>query len=308
MSAGSTKTTKTIRAPDLPVGLGEPDTPVRRRRDWRRSWVLAALCALAVVAASVAISRSAVFSMRSLTVRGNVHLTSRQVSDLAGLTSRTNVVWLSVTGIERRLLADPWVRSAEISRSLPSSVTVVIHERLPAAIASRGRGTPAFLLAADGVVLAPASAADVAMLPSIQIPLGERLGVGDRLPASNPAVRVVAGFAPGLAAEIRTVSLGPSGVQLVTRGGVKVIYGDASEPEAKARALAAVLTWARNHRVHPVYIDVSVPSAPALLPVNAVVFRVWLMVEELRDPLRDPTDRSRCECPCGWDRSRRAPF
>ena len=29
MSAGSTKTTKTIRAPDLPVGLGEPDTPVR---------------------------------------------------------------------------------------------------------------------------------------------------------------------------------------------------------------------------------------------------------------------------------------
>ena len=64
------------------------------------------------------------------------------------------------------------------------------------------------------------------------------------------------------------VSLGREGIELHTRDGVRVVYGDASAPGAKGIALQAVLIWLEQHRVEPLYVDVSAPTAPAVMPVN----------------------------------------
>ncbi len=200
-----------------------------------------ALVAVAVVAAlSVWVSRSPIFAMRSLRVGGNSHLTDGEVAALAGLSSKTNVVWFSPGAAVRRLLRDPWVRSAHVSRSLPTTITIDV----------RGAATDA----------------EVATLPAVPRPGGAAVRAGARL--SEPAAMgVAAGLTASLRQQVLRIALGPSGVELLTRGGVQVVYGDASAPDAKARALAAVLAWARAHRITPASIDVSAPSAPALRPV-----------------------------------------
>lgn len=248
------------------VRVARPVPHRPRRTGWRHSWPLAICCLLLVVAAAFAVSRSAVFAMRSLTVRGNVHLSARQVAGIAGLSGSTNVVWLSPAAVQGRLEADPWVRSANVSRSLPSSITVAISERSVAATVTDGRR--AFLLSADGVLLAAASPSELSRFPVIQASAGQPLNVGARLASGSAALRVVAGFGTILRRDVAAVILGPGGVELRTRGGVRVRYGDASDPAAKARALEALLVWARSHGVRPEYVDVSVPAAPALRPAG----------------------------------------
>jgi hypothetical protein len=53
------------------------------------------------------------------------------------------------------------------------------------------------------------------------------------------------------------------------RDGVTVYYGDGSEVAAKAEALHAVLGWANRAHVHPAYVDVRAPGAPAIGTASA---------------------------------------
>jgi hypothetical protein len=72
-------------------------------------------------------------------------------------------------------------------------------------------------------------------------------------------------------ARIASVALGREGIELRTRDGVRVIYGDASAADAKGAAIEAVLVWLEQHHVAPLYIDVSAPTAPAVMPASGQV-------------------------------------
>ena len=101
-----------------PVGI-----EARRRR--ARSIAISIAGVLLVALAALAVSRSAIFSMQRLSVTGGRLFSDQRIERLAGLSERTNVVWLSTSAIERRLLGSPWIASATVSRSLPSTVTIV---------------------------------------------------------------------------------------------------------------------------------------------------------------------------------------
>src|SRR5207244_3395259 len=113
------------------------------------------------------VSNSPVFDLRSLKVEGTGHLSAKQVARLAGLTTQSNVLWISPAAIQQRLQADPWVRRATLTRRLPSTITITIEERVPAAVTV---GTQPMLVAADGVVLGKAPPATA--LPLIVPPPG----------------------------------------------------------------------------------------------------------------------------------------
>jgi cell division septal protein FtsQ len=257
-----------LLTPRRPVG-------VEGRRRAIRGAILSVVGVLIVAVAAIAISRSAIFSLRHLDVSGNQHLSDAEVARLAGLSAATNVLWLSTGEAQGRLLRDPWIASASLSRALPSSVGVKLTERSPVALASAPSGGPV-LIAGDGVVLGPAPSGT--RLPAIQVPPNLTLQLGSRVPSNLPALRAAAGFPPAVAARTATVSVGRDGIEVHTRDGIRVIYGDTSVPDLKGTAIEAVLVWLQQHHIEPVYIDVSAPTTPAVLPLNGELTGILIAV------------------------------
>ncbi len=233
------------------------------RRGLRSAWTLAAACVALLLALAFVVSRSGIFALTSLRVEGTQHLSRQDVARLAGLEGSPNVLWLSASDVDRRLLADPWIASAQVTRTLPGTVSITIRERTPVAVTTDPSGRT-FLVASDAVILAPAGVGTD--LPAILPTPTRALAPGQRL-ATGPALAVATAFGPGLAAQVTSVRVGDAGVDVELRSGVRVLYGDATDLAAKASALAAVLAWSARHGVSPAYVDVRAPSAPALMPV-----------------------------------------
>jgi cell division protein FtsQ len=208
------------------------------------------------------VTHSRIFELRSLRVTGNVRLSSADVAALGGLDSRTNVLWLSSGALERRLEADPRIRDARISRTLPSFISIAIVERIPAAILAGSR----ILVSSDGIMLGQAD--DTTRLPVIGAEAQPK-GGGGRLPSELPALRVVRSLPPSLASSVARIGADDSGsLTLKLRDGTRVVLGDADRVEAKAAALEALLRWIDRTGMRVAYIDVTVPTAPALLPAH----------------------------------------
>jgi cell division protein FtsQ len=208
------------------------------------------------------VTHSRIFEMRSLKVTGNVRLSSSDVAALGRLDSRTNVLWLSGGALERRLEADPWIRDAQISRTLPSFISIAIVERTPAAVLAGSRA----LVSSDGIILGRAG--DTARLPVIAAEAQPKV-VSGRLPIELPALRVVRSLPASLIPSVARIGVDGSGqLTLSLRDGTRVVLGDADEVGPKAAALQALLRWIDRTGVGAAYIDVTVPTAPALLPAD----------------------------------------
>lgn len=206
------------------------------------------------------VTNSRVFDVRTLRVDGNVHLSSVDVVRLASVTDGTNVLWMSTDEVERRLERHPWVRSAVVSRTLPSMVAISVRERRPVAVI---RGHSRLLVAGDGTVLGEAR-------PSARLPLIEAPGrhsIGSRVDPSTAQLSVARALPADLRQAVRSVSRGPgSSITLELRSGVRVLFGEPLAVSSKVEALASVLTWAARNGVVPEYIDVRVAATPALMP------------------------------------------
>ena len=251
----STPGTPQISAPEVRA------LPGRRRRWWRGRVAPAAAAAVLVSLAILAFLRSPVFAAHDITVGGEHRLTQQRVLRIAGIAEGQNVVTFDAEEARRRLEADPWVASAEVTRRLPDTITVRITERVPVAAIETHLGWE--VVAADGVIVA--TLAKEPRLPTITaaIPGDDVVTLGARLlGAMDPALR----------SDVEGVTVGVDGlVRLVLRGGVTVAYGGADEAVEKAQALAAVLTWAEREHAQVQVIDVSVPGAPTARLAGGVV-------------------------------------
>ncbi len=244
---------------------------IEARRRMLHNVALSIIGLVVVAGAALAVSRSSLFALQHVRVTGTRHLSVGRVEQLAGLTRSSNVIWMSTASIRRRLAEDPWVASVRVSRTLPSSLSISIRERSAVAVAARPGG-PDMLIAADGTVLGLAIPGD--RLPLVQLPGSLTLKSGSRVPATSPALRAAAAFPPAAAGRIASVTLGREGIELHTRDGIRVVYGDASAAAAKGEAIEAVLVWLEQHHIQPLYIDVSAPTAPAVMPASQQVIAV----------------------------------
>ena len=203
-----------------------------------------------LVGVAVLSTHSAIFAARTITVRGAAHLSETDILRRSGVHPGTNVFYLDTAAAEDRLVADPWVASATVVRSLPSTVLITIHEVRPVGVTANAQAP--MLLAQDGTILGSP-------------PPGTRLPVVGM--AGEASVRDVAAalgaMAPSLLARVATAAVAADGsITLTLRGGVSVTYGDARDAYRKAQALRSVLTWARNQPISVESIDVSSPGVP----------------------------------------------
>jgi cell division protein FtsQ len=116
--------------------------PSRKRRNLRRIVMpvaryvfLVAFIGYVVYAGASVVAHAHVLQVDRIVVHGNDRLSKDDVLAVLDGLRGENIVWTDLDQWRRRLLATPWIRAAELRRSLPSMVDVTIAERQPIGIA-----------------------------------------------------------------------------------------------------------------------------------------------------------------------------
>jgi cell division protein FtsQ len=116
--------------------------PSRRRTGWRalvrpivKGLLVALATAYALYRGATIVVHAHVLTVDRIVVSGNERLSKGEViAVLSGLRGES-LLFTDLSGWRKRLLASPWVREAELRRSLPSTIEVAIVERAPVGIA-----------------------------------------------------------------------------------------------------------------------------------------------------------------------------
>ncbi len=151
--------------------VNEPGTrlPLARPR-WRT--LIAIMAALALIAAALVVLSSPMLEVRTVNVSGAQHLSEDALAQLAGLRGE-NILLADLGAARARLLSQPLVKDAAVSREWPDRIDIVIQERVP--WARWQVGDEIWAIDAQGVVLegrqAPADSTlvrQVSSLPAIR--------------------------------------------------------------------------------------------------------------------------------------------
>jgi cell division septal protein FtsQ len=115
--------------------------PARPRRHWRtaigrtiRLGLIAGLLLFGGYRGAGLAAQSHVLRIERIVVHGNERLSSGEVLAVLGGLRGQSLLWADLDVWRRRLLSSPWVRDADLRRSLPSTVEVVVSERRPIGI------------------------------------------------------------------------------------------------------------------------------------------------------------------------------
>jgi cell division protein FtsQ len=207
---------------------------------------------------------SPLFAVRNVTVAGARHVTSGEIAEVAALGRSDNLLRLATPEVAKAAETLPWVRRATVHRILPGTIKVRIVERRPALVLSLGAAR--WIIDARGHVLAPAAKTNekLPVLEAVQV-ANVRPGTHLHTPEVKAALRVFREMPRGL--RHRVVALFAPSVERVTLSlddGVAIRYGAPEQMAAKNAVLKALLArlWGEGRR--PSYVDVRVPSSPAV--------------------------------------------
>jgi cell division protein FtsQ len=91
------------------------------------------------------------FNLRTVTVRGSNAANPKHLESVVRRNFPANILRINLPQLKARLEKEPWVRSVELRRILPSDLIVDVQERVPAAIIELASGL--MLADRDGVML-----------------------------------------------------------------------------------------------------------------------------------------------------------
>jgi len=215
-----------------------------------------AVAGLALVLAAtigVAATYTPLFAAGDIRLDAPDGMTRADVLAIARVTDRSNVFHLDAGAVERRLERDPRILRATVTTSLPNRVAIEVVPRTAVGLL----GTGGELVGADGVVIGPAGSASD--LPELRTPDGRPVEATDLVAAAATA----GALGPALREEVDAVIVAADGtVRVRLAAGFPAMFGDATELDAKAVSLAALLEWMGEEGVTIVSADVSVPGSP----------------------------------------------
>ncbi len=235
----------------------------------RKRALLVRLSALGTVALFVwGLFFSPLLDVKKVRVVGAAETEVDDVIDAADVEGQ-NLLLVSTGGIADRIEKLPWVRTVEIDRILPGTIRVKVSERAPAVVLSVGAAR--WTIDRTGRVLAAGERRSA--LPIIAgMSIGE-VRPGERLRGreTGAALRVFRSLAPPVRRVLQVI-FAPSveRISLTLKDGTQVRYGAAERLAAKNRVLVNLLTRLRREGSPPSYIDVRVPTSPAVATVPAL--------------------------------------
>lgn len=241
---------------------------VRRRR--RTLWAVLALIVLLTVA--VAVARSPLFAISEVRVHGVSGVQADQARDAAGIHTGDNLLAAPTDDAQTAVTALPWVAGTDVTRSLPSTLEILVTPREPVAAVHLADGS--WLVDAEGIVLGEADSGDLVGIdaPDSALPApGEPLedpAVADALALHTALPSEVAGRVHGY----ETAGPGSLRARVEADDGqlVRLRLGSAEQAELKGEVALALLGQASDVLEDPggVEIDVRAPENPVLVPAD----------------------------------------
>ena len=80
------------------------------------------------------LARAVGLGLDKVTISGIARLGEAELLHAAGISNRNSLAFLSVAGVRRRLLDDPFVKTAEVRKLYPNELSITITEREPFAL------------------------------------------------------------------------------------------------------------------------------------------------------------------------------
>lgn len=239
----------------------------RRRQAIERSRRRRLIGSLAVVSAIGALIWIAFWSpllnVGEVVVVGGRNVDSADVATAAGLDSQDNLLLVSPADVAAKVEDLPWVRAAKVDRKLPGTVRVRIQERRPAVVLSVSGEQ--WTLDRRGNVLTEGAASDglpalAGMAPGAVAP-GSSIGA----PEVQDALAAWRSLSRGIRSRVAAVlAPTPERITFSLTDGTQVRFGAARSLRAKNEVLRALLAQVRSDGGSAKYIDIRVPSNPAI--------------------------------------------
>jgi cell division protein FtsQ len=209
---------------------------------------------------------SPLLSVDEVRVLGARHTTSQEIATVAGLDAGDNLLRLSTSAIADAAEELPWIKKAEVDRMLPGTVRVRVVERQPALVLSLESGE--WTIDGNGMVLAEGeSSKGLPVLAGVEV---GGVAPGDRLQTeeSVDALKAFRSLPRSMKKDVALI-LAPTRERIsfsVRVGEVvtNVRFGAAERLKEKNEVLRALLKRLRSEGTTPAYIDVRVPTNPAV--------------------------------------------
>ncbi len=206
---------------------------------------------------------SPLLDVRDVRVVGARHTRTEAILRAAAMASGDNILLMSPSDVAVGVLRLPWVKKARVDRMLPATVRVEISERVPEVVVTDGDRR--FTVDARAHVLARGVAQKG--LPVISGGASAGTHPGDRLsdPGARAALAVYRSMPPRLGERVVAL-IAPSSERVTAslEDGTVVRYGAPYRLAAKHEVLGALFKRLAQEGRTPGYIDVRVPTSPAI--------------------------------------------
>ena len=207
---------------------------------------------------------SPLLRVRDLKLSDAQRTTLREIEEVTGLLDGDqNLLLMSTGGVESDIETLPWVESAEVDRTLPGTVKVRLVEREPALVLSLGAAR--WTIDIDGNVLATGEAEEgLPVLAGVQVDELEP-GIQLRTEEAVGALRAFRGLPRNVRRQVAAV-FAPTieRISFALEGGTVIRFGAAEQLDAKNEVLRALFEDLGSDGGGVAYIDVRVPTSPAV--------------------------------------------
>ncbi len=106
------------------------------------------------------------FAVNEIVTIGGKHRTAEELATIAGVAKGQNIFTTDLDKAKQRLVADPWISDATLSRQLPGTVFVQVTEREPAGIVAMATGET-YLVTREGTIIKRVEPSDPTDLPIV---------------------------------------------------------------------------------------------------------------------------------------------